>query len=80
MVLLPLFGTVEIPETACMLIEDNLQHFMDAVDTESFEDMGIQHFISCNILSHFLSSNLITPVYTVQDYLCRKSLCLIIYC
>ena len=53
------FGTVEIPETACMLDEDNLQRFMDAVDTESFfEDMGIQHFISCKTLfESFLSSN-----------------------
>ena len=45
------FGTVEIPETAGVLNEDNLQQFMDAVDTESFfEDMGIQRFISCKTL------------------------------
>ena len=45
------FGTVEMPVTACMLNEDDLQHFIDAVDTESFfEDMGIQHFIFCKTL------------------------------
>ena len=44
-------GTVEIPETVCVLDEDNLQYFTDAVDTESFfEDMGIQHFLSCKSL------------------------------
>lgn len=45
------FGTIEVPETLCSLDEDGLQYFMDAVDTQSwFEDMCVQHYISCKQL------------------------------
>ena len=44
-------GTMCIPETLCPIHDDDLDHFMDQVDTTSyFEDSGIQHFIECKHL------------------------------
>ena len=41
-------GTVEIPSTTVPLDEDDLQEFLDIIDTETFfDDLGIQHFCNC---------------------------------
>ena len=46
-----LVGTVEIPETVCPLEEQELQQFLDAIDTESrFDDLGVEHYIYCKQL------------------------------
>ena len=46
-----LVGTVEIPETVCPLEEQELQQFLDAIDTESrFDDLRVEHYIYCKQL------------------------------
>lgn len=46
-------GTVEVPETLLPLDEEDLQEFLQFVDTESvFEDFGFQHYTECRQLLH----------------------------
>ena len=41
-------GTVVIPETVLPLSEEDMQEFLDVVDTSTpFDDLGVQHYVNC---------------------------------
>ena len=48
-------GIVCIPETLCPLDDDDIDQFLDHIDTTScFEDSGVQHFIEHKHFLHTL--------------------------
>ena len=49
-------ATVEVPDTIPPLNGEDLQQFLDCIDTESsFEDFGIQHYVECKQLFESMS-------------------------
>ena len=54
-----LIGTVEVPETSCPLNEQDIQQFLDAIDTDTrFKDLGIENYVHCKeLLESLLSYN-----------------------